>query len=161
MVRDRADERLADRVRRARIASASSTPFRSRRTTSAAEADALVGTPRGIDAERPDRDRRELDVARRSSTLLKRPDELHVVEQAHLPPEIRRGLGARDDRQGVVDAYPELEDDAFVYARQLNFETIHSHDVLAERTGLLGELRASLRGGDGGAHARSTTGSRS
>jgi hypothetical protein len=39
-----------------------------------------------------------------------------------------------------------------VQARQRNFETIHAHDVIAERTGLLGELRAELAGGDGGTH---------
>ena len=33
----------------------------------------------------------------------------------------------------------------FLYARQVNFETIHAHDVLAEREGTVGELRAELR----------------
>ena len=31
-------------------------------------------------------------------------------------------------------------------ARQINFETIHAHDVLAEREGTVGELRAELGG---------------
>jgi GTP cyclohydrolase FolE2 len=53
---------------------------------------------------------------------------------------------------GVVEEFPGLEDDAFVEAHQRNFETIHAHDVIAERTGLLGELRCELAGGDGGAH---------
>ena len=53
----------------------------------------------------------------------------------------------------VRELLPELEDDAFVQAHQRNFETIHAHDVIAERTGLLGELRRELAGGDGGAHA--------
>jgi hypothetical protein len=29
----------------------------------------------------------------------------------------------------------------------VNFETIHAHDVLAEREGTVGELRAELAGG--------------
>ena len=29
-------------------------------------------------------------------------------------------------------------------ARQVNFETIHNHDVLAERFGTVGELRGEL-----------------
>ena len=33
-------------------------------------------------------------------------------------------------------------------ARQLNFETIHSHDVLGERYGTVGELRGELRDGE-------------
>jgi GTP cyclohydrolase I/GTP cyclohydrolase-4 len=43
--------------------------------------------------------------------------------------------------QGVIERYPDLSDDVFVSAHQVNFETIHNHDVIAERTGLLGELR--------------------
>lgn len=42
---------------------------------------------------------------------------------------------------------PELPDDAYVHARQVNLETIHKHDVFAERGGTLGELRAEIRDG--------------
>ena len=31
--------------------------------------------------------------------------------------------------------YPDLPDDAYVHARQVNMETIHKHDVFAERGG--------------------------
>jgi GTP cyclohydrolase IV len=34
-----------------------------------------------------------------------------------------------------------------VLARQVNFETIHNHDVLAERFGTVGEVRAELANG--------------
>ena len=39
-------------------------------------------------------------------------------------------------------------------ARQVNFETIHNHDVLAERHGIVSELRADLerRTGDASRH---------
>ncbi len=80
--------------------------------------------------------------------LLKRPDELHVVEQAHLHPRFVED-SVRIALKGVLDAYPELEDEDFLYSRQINFETIHSHDVLAERYGTVGELRAEL---DHGTH---------
>jgi GTP cyclohydrolase FolE2 len=43
------------------------------------------------------------------------------------------------------DRSPELQDEDFVLARQLNFETIHSHKVMAERYGTVGELRGELR----------------
>jgi len=46
--------------------------------------------------------------------------------------------------QGVVDRFPELDDRAFVSARQVNLETIHQHDVVAERFGTLGEIRREL-----------------
>ncbi|HST24762.1 MAG TPA: GTP cyclohydrolase MptA [Gaiellaceae bacterium] len=75
--------------------------------------------------------------------LLKRPDELHVVEHAHRQPRFVED-SVRIALKGVLDAYPELADDDFLYSRQVNFETIHSHDVLAERHGTVGELRAEL-----------------
>jgi GTP cyclohydrolase I/GTP cyclohydrolase-4 len=37
-----------------------------------------------------------------------------------------------------------LDDGDFVFSRQVNLETIHDHDVLAERGGTVGELRAEL-----------------
>jgi MptA/FolE2 family GTP cyclohydrolase len=75
--------------------------------------------------------------------LLKRPDELHVVEQAHLHTRFVED-SVRLALRGALDAYPELRDGDFLYSRQVNFETIHSHDVLAERYGTVGELRAEL-----------------
>ena len=77
--------------------------------------------------------------------LLKRPDELFVVAKAHRHPRFVEDA-VREMLYGVVEQYPELPDDAFVLARQLNMETIHKHDVYAERAGTLGELRQELAG---------------
>ena len=79
--------------------------------------------------------------------LLKRPDELFVVEHAHLQPRFVED-SVRLSLKGALDAMPELEDGDFLFARQLNFETIHAHDVLAEREGTVGELRAELDSGE-------------
>ena len=79
--------------------------------------------------------------------LLKRPDELFVVEHAHLQPRFVED-SVRISLQSTLERYPELGDEDFVLARQLNFETIHSHDVLAERYGTVGELRGELRDGE-------------
>ena len=79
--------------------------------------------------------------------LLKRPDELFVVEHAHLQPRFVED-SVRLALKGVLDAYPGLADGDFVFSRQVNLETIHTHDVLAERHGTVGELRRELeRGG--------------
>jgi GTP cyclohydrolase FolE2 len=80
--------------------------------------------------------------------LLKRPDELFVVEHAHMQPRfvedvVRHMLGSVIERYGAY-----LAEDDFVHARQVNFETIHDHDVLAERSGTIGELRQELATGD-------------
>ena len=53
---------------------------------------------------------------------------------------------------GVVEQFPDLADPAFVSARQENLETIHQHNVVAERFGLLGELRGELATGEPAAH---------
>ena len=81
--------------------------------------------------------------------LLKRPDELFVVEHAHLQPRFVED-SVRIALKSVLERYTKLNDDDFVLSRQLNFETIHNHEVLAERFGTVGELRAELRGDDTG-----------
>jgi GTP cyclohydrolase IV len=78
--------------------------------------------------------------------LLKRPDELFVVEHAHLTPRFVED-SVRLMVKSALDSYVALEDDDFVLARQVNFETIHNHDVLAERFGTVGELRDELANG--------------
>jgi GTP cyclohydrolase IV len=81
--------------------------------------------------------------------LLKRPDELFVVEHAHLQPRFVED-SVRVALKSVLDELPTLADEDFVLSRQLNFETIHAHEVVAERYGTIGELRAELGGGGHG-----------
>jgi GTP cyclohydrolase IV len=78
--------------------------------------------------------------------LLKRPDELFVVEHAHLQPRFAED-SVRLALAGVLESYPALADSDFLFARQVNLETIHNHDVIAERSGTAGELRAELENG--------------
>ena len=75
--------------------------------------------------------------------LMKRPDEMAVVVKAHENPRFVEDCVREMVRQ-VVEGYPDLPDEAFVMARQENLETIHRHNVVAERYGTLGELRAEL-----------------
>ena len=79
--------------------------------------------------------------------LLKRPDELFVVEHAHLQPRFVED-SVRLALQGVLDEYPALADGDFLFSQQVNLETIHTHDVVAERHGTVGELRAELSGAE-------------
>jgi len=52
----------------------------------------------------------------------------------------------------VLDAYPALGDGDFLFSRQVNLETIHTHDVVAERYGTVEELRGELAGTEPTAH---------
>ena len=106
----------------------------------------FLGTEERLDAEDL------VEIVERSMSspiyeLLKRPDELFVVEHAHLTPRFVED-SVRLMVKSALDGYAGLADDDFVLARQVNFETIHNHDVLAERFGTVGELRGELRSGE-------------
>jgi GTP cyclohydrolase-4 len=86
--------------------------------------------------------------------LMKRSDEVEVVEKAHRRPRFVEDC-VREMLAGVVRAFPQLDGASFVSARQENLETIHQHNVLAERHSLLAELRRELESGT--SDARQTT----
>jgi GTP cyclohydrolase I/GTP cyclohydrolase-4 len=79
--------------------------------------------------------------------LMKRPDELHVVEKAHRHPRFVEDC-VREMVRMALDRFGGLDDAAFVSARQENLETIHKHNVVAERHGLMGELLRELETGE-------------
>jgi GTP cyclohydrolase-4 len=83
--------------------------------------------------------------------LMKRSDEGAVVEKAHRRPRFVEDC-VREMVRGVVDGFPILTDRHFISARQENLETIHQHNVTAERFGLLGEIRRELQSADHSAH---------
>jgi GTP cyclohydrolase-4 len=88
--------------------------------------------------------------------LMKRSDEAHVVEKAHRRPRFVEDC-VREMVRGVIDGFPGLGGDVFVSARQVNLETIHQHNVVAERFGTLGEIRAELAGTGGRAEISHTS----
>ena len=113
----------------------------------------LVGTTHELDAE-------DLaGIVERSMSapvyeLLKRPDELYVVEHAHLQPRFVED-SVRVAIRELLESKPDLDGDDFVLSRQVNLETIHDHDVLAERWGTVAEIRRELAGDE--PSARQTT----
>jgi GTP cyclohydrolase I/GTP cyclohydrolase-4 len=143
LVRDRAAERLAeagfgdDLERILELVPIATHNQRGRGTL-------LVGTGRELDAEDL------MAIVERSMSapvfeLLKRPDELFVVEHAHLRPRFVED-SVRIALAELVAVEPSLDDDDFVLSRQVNLETIHDHDVVAERWGTVGQIRAELAG---------------
>jgi GTP cyclohydrolase I/GTP cyclohydrolase-4 len=79
--------------------------------------------------------------------LMKRSDEGSVVEKAHRRPRFVEDC-VREMVKAVVERYAGLDEGTFVMARQENLETIHQHNVVAERFGLFGELRAEVTTGE-------------
>jgi len=106
----------------------------------------FVGTEQDLDAEVL------VEIAARSMSapiydLLKRPDELFVVEHAHLQPRFVED-SVRYALRDALETLPQLANDDFLLSKQVNFETIHIHDVVAERFGTVGELRGELATGE-------------
>jgi GTP cyclohydrolase I/GTP cyclohydrolase-4 len=86
--------------------------------------------------------------------LMKRSDEVEVVEKAHRRPRFVEDC-VREMIGGVVSAFPALDGASFVSVRQENLETIHQHNVVAERHGLLAELRVEIQSGAPSKHQTS------
>jgi GTP cyclohydrolase-4 len=83
--------------------------------------------------------------------LMKRSDEGAVVEKAHRRPRFVEDC-VREMIRGVTERLDFLSDRHFVSARQENLETIHQHNVQAERFGLLGEVRGEIASGEHSPH---------
>jgi GTP cyclohydrolase I/GTP cyclohydrolase-4 len=83
--------------------------------------------------------------------LMKRADERAVVEKAHANPRFVEDCVREMIRQ-VTEQFTDLSPGAFVMARQENLETIHRHNVVAERYGLLSEISAELESGERSRH---------
>ncbi|MDI9642403.1 MAG: GTP cyclohydrolase MptA [Archaeoglobaceae archaeon] len=77
--------------------------------------------------------------------ILKREDELEIVERAHRNPMFVED-SVRKMAVELLKAYPNAPDDLIVFLRQENEESIHQHNVVAERVAKIGELRNELSG---------------
>jgi GTP cyclohydrolase IV len=78
--------------------------------------------------------------------LMKRNDELEVVEKAHRRPRFVEDC-VREMIRMATEQFAGLAEGTFVSARQENLETIHKHNVVAERHGLLSELVREIEAG--------------
>jgi GTP cyclohydrolase IV len=110
----------------------------------------LIGCPEDCDTDLDARDLLAIVEDSMSSEiyeLMKRVDEGAVVEKAHRRPRFVEDC-VRESIRGVLENLGGLSDRHFVFARQENLETIHQHNVVAERFGLLGQLRHEVQTGE-------------
>jgi GTP cyclohydrolase IV len=113
-----------------------------------------LGRPEGLELDVDARDLLHIVEQSMSSEiyeLMKRSDEVAVVEKAHLNPRFVEDC-VREMVRRVAEEYPRLRDGGFVLARQENLETIHRHSVFAERSGLLTEILAEVQSGEHSPH---------
>ena len=109
-----------------------------------------IGVPEGAGTEIDARTLLDIVEGSMSSEiyeLMKRFDEAAVVEKAHRRPRFVEDC-VREMIGGVIEMLPDRSGEHFVSARQENLESIHQHNVVAERFGLLGELRHELATGE-------------
>jgi GTP cyclohydrolase-4 len=85
----------------------------------------------------------ESSMSSETYDVLKRPDELFVVNKAHRNPRFVEDV-VREVLFNVVETYSELPDSSFILAKQVNLESIHKHNAFAERFGTLGEIRQEI-----------------
>jgi GTP cyclohydrolase-4 len=150
MVADQSRERLLaegfDEARTDRVLAAIPTATHNQRGlgTLMVGADAAIDIPTLVEIV-------EQSMSSETYDLLKRPDELFVVNKAHFAPRFVEDV-VREMLRYAHDAFAELSDAAFVSAKQVNYESIHKHDAVAESSATLGELRRELSGEKGVRH---------
>jgi GTP cyclohydrolase MptA (EC 3.5.4.-) len=91
-----------------------------------------------------------IDIARdamsaRIYNMAKRPDEDHMTFAAHSDAKFVEDC-VRSLAEGTVETFDHLDDEAVVYIRQSNDESIHQHNAHAEREVTMGQLRSELDG---------------
>jgi GTP cyclohydrolase IV len=79
--------------------------------------------------------------------LMKRSDEVEVVEKAHMRPRFVEDC-VREMVRMATERFAGLGAGAFLSARQENLETIHKHNVVAERHGLMADLAREIETGE-------------
>lgn len=77
--------------------------------------------------------------------VLKRKDEQAVVLYSHKHPAFVEDV-VRTILKKVVDEFPHLPDETIVYVKQVNYESIHQHNALAEVRTTLSRLKDQLNG---------------
>jgi len=89
----------------------------------------------------------ERSMSAKTYEILKRPDEAKVVEMAHKKTMFVEDC-VREMAKRVVERFAELPDDSVIGIKQINEESIHQHDAVAERIATMGDLRSELKESD-------------
>ncbi|MFN3383518.1 MAG: GTP cyclohydrolase MptA [Archaeoglobaceae archaeon] len=89
-----------------------------------------------------------IDIAKVSMSfetfeILKREDEVEVVDRVHQNPMFVED-SVRKMAIGLLKAFPNAPDEILVFFRQENEESIHQHNVVAEKIATIGDLRKEL-----------------
>jgi GTP cyclohydrolase-4 len=81
--------------------------------------------------------------------LLKRPDEVRIVQTALANPKFVEDA-IRQLVKNVVEAFPDLPDEMELSFEQHNEESIHRHDLVAQETLTMGEAKRQINENNNG-----------
>ena len=88
----------------------------------------------------------ESSMSGKTYSLLKRPSEASVVMEAYEKPRFTEDV-VREMLKAIAKRYKNFPDETRVLAQACSQESVHKHDIIAERVATLGEIRAELNGG--------------
>ena len=78
-------------------------------------------------------------------SVLKRPEEAELVRSAHLKPLFSEDVVREMAKNFILRDFPNLENNFEIKFKILSKESIHLHDVFAELTTTIGELKNKLQ----------------
>jgi GTP cyclohydrolase-4 len=85
----------------------------------------------------------ETSMSGQTYAILKRPAEATVVEQGNVRAMFTEDV-VREVLLALSQKYRDLPDSVEVFVQLFSNESVHKHDIIAERTTTLGEIRAEM-----------------
>lgn len=86
----------------------------------------------------------EESMSGRIQSVLKRPEEAELVRSAHLKPLFSEDVIREMAKNFMARDFPNLEDNFKIKFKIESYESIHPHNVYAELTTTLGDLRKNI-----------------
>jgi GTP cyclohydrolase-4 len=86
----------------------------------------------------------EESMSGRTYSLLKRPSEALIIEAAHKKTKFTEDV-VREILWRLAKKYRNFPDGARVFANVYSEESVHKHDIVAERAATLGEIRSEIK----------------
>lgn len=85
----------------------------------------------------------ENSMSGQTYAVLKRPAEASVIVEAHGKARFTEDV-VREILGALVKKYANFPDETYVFAQAYSQESVHKHDIVAERMATLGEIRCEI-----------------
>jgi GTP cyclohydrolase-4 len=85
----------------------------------------------------------ESSMSGRTFAVLKRPSEASVIVEAHEKPRFTEDV-VREMLKAIVKKYENFPDGTRIFVQAYSQESVHKHDIVAEKVATLGEIRGEI-----------------